>query len=556
MLSFSSTNRISKRILTALLAAAMMAGTLAGCGGGSKSGTGGTAGSEPAEVTTDSDGREMVGNMYTTGLPIVKEKETFTMFCDDNGKPEEKIMYPILEEQTNVHVELMLYPFDIAKEKKNILINSGDYPDVIGGWVMDENEVLTQGMNEGLYIQLDDLISKYAPRMQKALSYEGVEQTMTLPDGHIYTIPYIVSAPLVPYLPWINQKWLDKLGLQMPTTTDEFTEVLRAFKTGDPNGNGKNDEIPLSGDKENLNLGLYAGYWGKPCPNNYIALDENGKAEFRANTEEYKAAMKWLASLYKEGLIDPEMFTHDQTQWKAKGNQLLYGCSMAYGSRDFAAEDLGPYDDTEYVALPVLKAPGVEKPEWRRDCYGVSTLKYQCAITDTAKNPATIIRWWNNTFEVDNSMQIKAGLFGVRCEKLGEGDYRKLDESKLSEGDRNKYGWSNMFTQSLPNFVEPEIKLQEPEGITFTNEKDVADKLYEPFLGEAMPSVWTSSEDADRISVLYNDLDLYIRDIRAKWVSGQSDVDADWDAYLQQLEKLGLEEYLSIKNKSLESLKS
>lgn len=547
---------MNKRILAALLAAVTITGAFAACGNKGGAGGGGAVDLD-AEVTVDESGREMVGNMYVTGLPIVKEKETFSLFCDDNGNPEEKIMYPILEEQTNVHVDLMLYPYDIAKEKKNILINSGDYPDAIGGWVMEENEILTSGMKDGLYIQLDGLIDRYAPKMQEILDIQGVRQTMTLPDGHIYTIPYVVKAPVVPYAPYINKEWLDKLGLAMPTTTDEFADVLRAFKTQDPNGNGKADEIPYSADKENLNLGLFAGYWGKPSPNNML-IYENGKLEFTANTEEYKSAMKWLAGLYKEGLIDPEMFTHDRTQWAAKGNShpRLYGSTMAYNQHDFAAEGLGPYDETEYVTLPVLKAPGVENPKWRRDGYGVSVLKYQLAITDKAKNPATIIRWYDNVYDLDNSIQIKAGLFGKRLEKLGEGDYRYMDEGKLSEAERQQYGWANMYTQSLPNFVPRELVIKDPPGVTRPpDENDTTDKMYEPYLWpEAEPKVWASTEDADRISILYNDLDKYTADKRAAWISGQADVDADWEAYCAQLEVLGASEYVAIKQKAIDAL--
>lgn len=64
----------------------------------------------------------------------------------------------------------------------------------------------------------------------KILEREGVREAMTAPDGHIYTIPYVVDAPLVDYEPYINEKWLKNLGLEMPETTDEFEKVLMEFK--------------------------------------------------------------------------------------------------------------------------------------------------------------------------------------------------------------------------------------------------------------------------------------------------------------------------------------
>ena len=76
-----------------------------------------------------------------------------------------------------------------------------------------------------------------------------MRQMVTNPDGHIYTLPG--KKPLRPKgcdTPFINKAWLDRLGLEMPTTVDEWYEVLKAFKEQDANGNGDpNDEIPLTG---------------------------------------------------------------------------------------------------------------------------------------------------------------------------------------------------------------------------------------------------------------------------------------------------------------------
>jgi hypothetical protein len=143
-------------------------------------------------------------------------------------------------------------------------------------------------------------------------------------NGHIYTIPYVLKAPAVPFNPYINQKWLQAVGKDMPTTTDELIEVLRAFRDEDPNGNGEKDEIPWSGDNFNGYLGLFAGWFGMPCPkSNFTMVD--GKLTFAANTESFKSAMKFFRQLNDEELLDPEFFTQDNAQWKAKGNQNLYG---------------------------------------------------------------------------------------------------------------------------------------------------------------------------------------------------------------------------------------
>ena len=75
----------------------------------------------------------------------------------------------------------------------------------------------------------------------------AMKATATMPDGHVYTF---VSTGLAPFiglnrLGCINQDWLDAVDMDIPTSLDELTEVLKAFKTQDPNGNGEQDEIPL-----------------------------------------------------------------------------------------------------------------------------------------------------------------------------------------------------------------------------------------------------------------------------------------------------------------------
>lgn len=560
-----------KRSLSLVLASIMLAAAaLSGCSSkpadnGATASTGSAASQTP---TTGEDGRAMEGNTYLEGLPIVKEKETFTLFCDDNGLAEDKIMYPILEEQTNIHVELMLAPNEAAKEKKNILLNSGDYPDVIGGWIFSDNDIMSEGMNEQIYIPLDGLIEKYSPKMQEILDLEGVRQAMTLPDGHIYTIPYAIGEPLVSFNPFINTKWLKTLNLEMPTTPAELKTVLKAFKEKDPNGNGKADEIPFSGDPINLSLGSFAGWWGVDASssgNNKYFATVDGKLVFGPAQEGYKEMIKYFADLYKEGLIDPEIYTQDKPAWRAKGQKggaeskgkdELYGVSMAYGGGEFAVKDRDMYPDydrTHYDPLPVLQADPNIKPIWRRNCYGMTTFRTQAVITDTAKNPAAIIRWWDNVFQLENSVQIQAGLIGKRITKLGEGEYQNIPIDDISKDDQETYGWANMFTQSMPKFIPKDFKVK--DIVPVYEEGKIRDALYEPFLNEAMPVAWVDEASADRLKVLETDILNYMKKTEAAWVTGQADIESGWDAHLKQLDALGLQELTKIRQDAIDKLK-
>ncbi|MFV0504453.1 MAG: extracellular solute-binding protein [Lachnospirales bacterium] len=459
-----------KKNLKALTAAVLCVALMAGCSSSGED----TAKDAPkeeqnVEVTVDDDGREMKGNMYTAGLPVVKEQESFTLFVDDSGMPEDKIMYPILEEQTNIKVDLMLYPYETAKEKLNILLNSGDYPDVIGGWILDSNAILKNGMRDQIYVPLDPYFSEEStPNIMEVLDVTNVRQTMTLPDGHIYSIPYIIGTPTTNFLPWINGKWLKELNLEMPTTPEEFKEVLIAFRDADLNGNGQADEIPFSSDPNNLTLQFLAGWWGDAMETdsgqNYFAM-EDGKLAFKASSEGFKSMIEYFADLYSEGLVDPEMFTQDLATWKAKGNQDLYGSSIAYGCGDFYEIDKYREDITaqgDFLPLPVLK--GIETPNYTRGSYGATIFKNQVVVTGKCENPEVVARWFDNVFEFDNSVQMNGGLYGKRIEKIEEGRARFISESKVSAEDMETYDWANMFTQSLPRYMPIDYDIEPPEG--------------------------------------------------------------------------------------------
>ena len=486
--------------------------------------------------------------------------KTFSILVDDSGKVEDKIMLPILEEQTGIVVDFQLFPYESAVERKNILINTDTYPDAIGGWLLSENDILTLGMTDGLYVPIDAYIDETTPNMLKVLSIPGVREAFTLPDGHIYTIPYVIAEPLVTFLPFINTDWLTAVGMEMPTTTAEFADVLRAFKAQDANGNGDpNDEIPFSADPNNKDLGVLAGWFGVNVSNSggrHYSTLVDGKVFFGANQPGYKEFIKWFSGLYAEGLIDPELFTQDLATWKAKGSKdsNLYGVSIAYGSGDYYEMDPGTAY-TPFKPLPVLKSDYTDTPIFRRNGYGVTYFRSQVAITDKAADPGLIVRWFDNVFDLDNSMQIQAGIYDKRLERLEDGSFRYLDETLMTEAEREKYGWGNMFCQSLPKFVPTEIKIQPVLGKDIPyDEKLTADNLYADYLDEPLPKPWLSAEDAERLSILATDIVSYVDQKMAQWISGEADVDAEWDAYCEQLEKLGLQEMIDIKQKALDTL--
>ncbi len=135
------------------------------------------------------------------------------------------------------------------KEQLNLALASGDLPDVIMNVDVSPEQQMIYG-EQGIFVSFTDLIEKYGDNTKKIFQeMPEVKGAITAPGNKIYSLPYINECYhcSLDYKMYVYKPWLDKLGLKEPTTTEEFYQMLKAFKEKDPNGNGKADEIPLVG---------------------------------------------------------------------------------------------------------------------------------------------------------------------------------------------------------------------------------------------------------------------------------------------------------------------
>lgn len=204
----------------------------------------------PTEAGSSGGGKEL----NATGFPITKNKITMSAFAPQSANIADlnsNWFTKYLEGKTNIHLNWQLVPGETAalNEKKQLLLASGDYPDIFMQGNLTKEEQLLYGQ-QGVLLPLNKLIDQYAPNIKKAFKdIPYLEKAITAPDGNIYAIPSVnecyhcqFSAKM-----WVNTKWLQKLGLSAPKTTDDFYNMLKAFKEKDPNGNGKADEIAFTG---------------------------------------------------------------------------------------------------------------------------------------------------------------------------------------------------------------------------------------------------------------------------------------------------------------------
>ncbi|NLX77717.1 MAG: extracellular solute-binding protein [Clostridiaceae bacterium] len=552
----------------ALVLSCMFVLALAGCG---QTGTQNKPTPAPTNApqqgsgTQDGDGREMVGNMYKTGLPIVKEPvKYYAMGLQmNNTRPsnlDESELFVKIMNETNVFIEWDLIPQASWTETKNLKVASGEYPDFFyGPKSLSHDEVQKYGA-DGVLIDIEALLDEYAPNINKIREayplYDGFIRSM---DGKIYQLASFTDEGFDSHISSIiNKEWLDNLGLQVPTNTDELYAVLKAFKENDPNRNGKQDEIPMSflyqeGNDLNREVKrdfrpIYYAFGVVDTPF-YIWINENDEVVFTATTEEWKQATAYMAKLYQEGLIDTEVFTQDRTLLTNKlRTQKNVGVYFDY-RKDLSM--ILEEDQEKFTFIPALKSPD------GKQIWGSSQFFSEggFAITSAAKNPEVLIRFIDHCNSEEYSVQMAFGMFK-------EAGWDKSEALVPSETAPGKY---EVNSGARPEGVEPsEWPMSAPiaQGCTLLTkaalDKYVAEKassvakteaceVYRPYLSK-WPYNYAfkfSPEELEELSLLQTDIVQYVIQTHSRWMS-EGGIEKEWDAYVAHLNNLGLQRYIEL----------
>ncbi len=504
-------------------------------------------------VTTDpATGRKMMGNMYVEGLPIVKETVTFNSFValhGLNGDIPSMEITKRLDSMTNVLIRgEFLYPSG-REEKKNLLLASGDLPELfLGSAAISASDLVIYGP-QGLFLPLADLIDKWAPNVTKLYEKRPeYKKAVIAPDGKMYSIPSINELLYreSPDVYFINKTWLKKLALSAPTTTDELYNVLLAFKNSDPNGNGQRDEIPLTFIFKDLDKGLWSffGAFGVLDNPRYHVNVDNDKVIFAPTQPEYRDAVQYLRRLYAAGLLDPEGFTQNLQQYNAKGRAktIVLGSFLDWLDENTAGL---PRAVDDYEAVPPLKGPKGHRQWNRYDGEFILGLG-AFVITKANKHPEVAMRWVNELYEERLALEIARGPFGVTLKERADGFVEFIPNPK-------GMGYGEFRFKNCPGDAYPGVVLQDtyakmglPTGQR--RKLDVHYPMYKPFFPkQVFPKVLLSAEQEKRMSVLRTDIHTYVERMVARWIVGEEELsDASWKAFQDQLQKMGLADLVTI----------
>lgn len=505
--------------LALTMAMSLFAVTLTGCG---------------AKKEASSDG----GFSVTFGEPTnVENKENLQHFYDR------------LNSLTDVTITYDLLSAGDGADALKLRFASGDYPEVIMGNFLQTSDVSKYAAN-GILLPLDEYINETdTPNIYKFFEdYPKSKAANYLPDGHMYSLPQFVEYE-PQYLEntiFINKTWLDKLNLEIPKTMDDLLEVLRAFKTGDPNGNGQADEIGMSFLEK-------SGYqypeallscWGVAAKSgafdSYCTV-RGGKVSFAPMMEEWKKMIKYYNTLYSEGLLDMECFTHNNETFNSKMQADTSKIGVIW------SQTCPMKNKDEYIAIEPLVAEEGVKPVWHIHP-GIIGNRNVFSITNKCQNPKAVMQWVDKMFTLENSLQNMYGEIDTTIKKNDDGTFRWIDPpaGKTQAGfqaENRMLSWvACIRAEDIGTKIEMS-DLWKQQGSQFELYKDFIDQ-------EPWPRPYYSVEEANRISELTTDIFKLVDEKKAKWITGAEDVDKDWESYKQSLENMGISELMEINQKA------
>ncbi len=500
--------------------------------------------------------------VHPSGFPIVNQPVTINILTKQlpymtDMKSNEFIAW--YEEKTNVHVDLETVPRQGAKEKRNLILASGDLPEVF--LAMDiKPDIEMQYRDTGYFRPLNDLLRSYGPNIDAIFNERPhYRKTVTNPDGNIYSLPGISEnlGNSLKYKCYINTKWLDTLGLEMPTTTEEFYEVLKAFKTQDPNGNGKQDEIPLSASYEVKSesvpqMWLLAPFvLNDPTTHLYV---ENDRVKLSARQPEYREGLRWLNRLYEEDLLDKESFTQtrDQLEQLARrdGDELL-GSAPIKSYNHLVALDSERADYYRFV--PPLEGPSGARHVWYKDSplmLGRYTITKECDLPEVA------MRWADWMYSEEGTLlsfySYREGVHWVNAAPgavAGGGGQATWDRPE-------DYSPPELYSTCLGNVglfnLTEELKNKwaiDPDNVLIPRLGASNEVYLEAALEDTqriLPDMYLSEEDSSILAMNQTNLNNYIDETFARFVTGAMDIDSQWDSYVKSLERFGANEVVEV----------
>ncbi len=455
-------------------------------------------------------------------------------------------------------------------QTKSTRFASGDIPDIL----INATVASDYTTYDGLFMELTDLVAEYAPNV--TTMFEEEPDTLALAktyEGEIYALPKFQGKwPDCNGVLFINQVWLDNLGLEVPTTLSELKDVLIAFRDNDANGNGDTtDEVPM--DFNSWFGGAYSltnliGSWGIQLTNwgtdGYFA--EDGVVKNYAVDDRYKAMIEYLADLYAEGLINPNAITNDYSMFQSlsrgdENGDALVGVVFGWEETD----KFGPTLYEQYVPCGSFTDDvddlATSEPRWTYDYSGLNMSSDRICMSAFCENPEAAMTFMDQFYDAEVSVQVLFGGISDGCvEKVEDNHYKVLDPLD-PDTDSGTWKWTSTMADNGPMYIRRSTTIDMAQDMTYAIEEreqykdaiariDMDTEYYPQMLMKY------TAEDTNNMAVLQANVTNITDNYWALWLTGESDIESDWDSYVEAVNSAGLADILSIRQASYDSFRA
>lgn len=562
--------KISRKTFLKLVGTTAAATAVAACSSDS------TSSSTSSSASSSSTSTDALAVNPAGVFPITPEKTSLSVMIRQRAaiadlNNHEVVKY--ISEKLNIELNMTIVSDSAWTEKVNLALSTGTYPDIIMSGHFSNAEVLQYGVDAGIFIPINDEIETYCVAIKDLWAEQDyLEQDMTAPDGNIYgfcTPQGAYEFSDVSRKLWVNEEWMNNLGISEPTTTEEFKDMLMAFKYDDPNGNGTTDEVPISGA-----ISTWAGeaHWWlmnsflpvEPY-NKYSYFTETGELKFAPIQDEWKEGLMYVADLYNEGLLDPASFTNTQAQMLSLGmtaGDEILGC-FAGGHVQMGIELYSTEDDrgTHWGGISIPKGPNGFQEAPLYATYRKQDTEY--VVTDKCENVAAAVRFGDWLLSPEGCMMCSEGMLqegaivpaedGELNEYGTAATYKKLTTAELEAAGITpdtayQYSWNDTTVMNKSaSYKALFVGSQDPTLSTgYTRWQIIEHEDHTaPYVNEnraIIPPVWIPADKVEELSAIETPLFDFIQVAAVEFITGARNFD-DWDSYLKDLENMKYPEW-------------
>ncbi|MCR5778751.1 MAG: ABC transporter substrate-binding protein [Lachnospiraceae bacterium] len=484
---------------------------------------------------------------------------------DVGEDPNDRTIFKRLETETNIHVDWKVVRSEKCLDDSLIKnVNADRLPDFVFSAGLRDCDLLRYA-DEKKIIHVEEYIDTSMPNLKKIFDkYPQYRVMCTDTEGHIWAFPWIeqlgtekTSIQTVGNMSFINKKWLDYLGIEVPKTTEEFEKALIAFKDNALELQKvfgiKDSIIPMSCiiNDGNQDLSIIINGFGEGIGDTdelrHIAVKDDKKVVCTATQSGYKNGIAWLHKLYEEGLVDQDSFSQNWHEYVSKGKEGRFGVCFGW--------DISNIDNADdWIPLPALTADTRNiTPE---NCSFTGGFERgRCVITTASQDPSLVCAWIDKMYFPFQSIQNNWGTYGEDDEfDIFEIGTNEAGKKMLKHSPLGKI--SPIKVRECESVGGPLAVLDEYYGKYVTCPDDAQYRLkwikdiYTPDMNTkyVYPNVLMNEADSEELAVLQVGIVKHINDKKSEWIKSGFN-DSEWNAYVSKLYTLRLDKYIEIYQK-------